>query len=374
VKNFACRVCIMTFCALLIACGNPNQRLDEHVFYDGPQFRLKVVRYYRNIPFNQLGEHAVVMCQSENTREFPAHEQQDAGWRMLGARDAQGSKDATEAALRVKDDYEVLDDYTLTGKMNVFNISFDACGHFINWDPGRLPQAMINPVEKPDSCAPNGPADCRYYDFEGDRAPRYEQIRAAGKGQVSFTASSATFKGVELLRVHTRNNGAVWHVATVGLDKVNCRQARQGESPPGERGYPGGERVLGCADQQSLKPDTVRSLSMSLLEYGMDDISLMDWLESALPPGSMVIWPEALSACGEAQEDDGQAPSTPCAEIRFNDIKGNSGALYIAMNTDQENRPGEVSFHSGVYLSGDRSRPIESLTSLPERLSADNMY
>ena len=371
-KNFACPVCIMTFCALLIACGNPNQRLDEHVFYDGPQFRLKVVRYYRNIPFNQLGEHAVVMCQSENTREFPAHEQQDAGWRMLGARDAQGSKDATEAALRVKDDYEVLDDYTLTGKMNVFNISFDACGHFINWDPGRLPQAMINPVEKPDSCAPNGPADCRYYDFEGDRAPRYEQIRAAGKGQVSFTASSATFKGVELLRVHTRNNGAVWHVATVGLDKVNCG-AREGtlgcKVNCGAR-----EGTLGCADRR-LQPDTIRSLSMSLLEYGMDDISLMDWLESALPPGSMVIWPEALSACGQAQEDDGQAPSTPpCAEIRFNDIKGNSGALYIAMNTDQENRPGEVSFHSGVYLSSNRSRPIESLTSLRERLSANNMY
>jgi hypothetical protein len=113
---------------------------------------------------------------------------------------------------------------------------------------------------------------------------------------------------------------------------------------------------------------------MSLLEYGMDDISLMDWLESALPPGNMVIWPQALSACGEAQEDDGQAPSTPCAEIRFNDSGGNSGALYIAMNTDQENRPGEVSFHSGVYITGDRSQPIESLTSLRERLSADNMY
>ena len=331
-KNFACPVCIMTFCALLMACGNPNQRLDEHVFYDGPQFRLKVVRYYRNIPFNQLGEHAVVMCQSENTREFPAHEQQDAGWRMLGARDAQGSKDATEAALRVKDDYEVLDDYTLTGKMNVFNISFDACGHFINWDPGRLPQAMINPVEKPDSCAPNGPADCRYYDFEGDRAPRYEQIRAAGKGQVSFTASSATFKGVELLRVHTRNNGAVWHVDIVGLK----------------------------ADEPGLKPDTVPSLSMSLLEYGLDNISLMDWLEAVLPPRSMVIWPDAPGACGDRR----------CAEVRFNDSAGNSGALYIAMNTDSENRAGEASFHSGTYSSGDRSQPIGSLAGLRDILAS----
>ena len=68
----------MIFFILLVACGNPNQRLDEYVFYDGSQFRLKVVRYYRNIPFNQLGEHAVVMCRSENTTQFPAHAQQDA--------------------------------------------------------------------------------------------------------------------------------------------------------------------------------------------------------------------------------------------------------------------------------------------------------
>jgi hypothetical protein len=323
----------MTFCALLVACGNPNQRLDEYVFYNGPQFRLKVVRFYRNIPFNQLGEQAVVMCQSENTMEFPAHEQQDAGWRMLGARDAQGSKDAKEAALRVKDDYDVIDNHTLIGKMNVFNISFDGCGHFINWDPSRLPQAMINPVEKPDSCAPNGPADCRYYDFEGDRAPRYEQIHVTGKGQVNFTASSATFKGVELLRVATRNNGGVWHVETVG---------------PG-------------TGKQRLKPDTVRSLSMSLPEYGTNDVSLMDWLESALPPRSVVIWPDVLVACGDRR----------CAEIRFNDIAGNSGTLYIATNTGSELQPDKASFHSGVYISGDKSQPVGSLAGLRETLATD---
>ena len=132
--------------------------------------------------------------------------------------------------------------------------------------------------------------------------------------------------------------------------------------------------ALGCADKQRLDPDAVRSLSMPLLEKGMDDVSLMDWLESALPPRSMVIWPDALSACGEPQGADAQNRFPLCAEIRFNDSEGNSGALYIAVNTNQESRPGEVSFHSGVYLSGDRSRPIESLTSLPERLSADNMY
>jgi len=340
VKKITSPICIITLCILLVACGNPNQRLDEYVFYDGPQFRLKVVRYYRNIPFNQLGEHAVVMCQSENTTKFPAYEQQDAGWRTLGAGGGQGSEDAREAAFMVKDDYEVFDDHTLIAKTTVFNISFDACGHFINWDPGRLPQAMINPVEKPDSCAPNGPADCRHYDFAADRAPQYEQISIAAKGRVGFTARSKTFKDVESLRVQTRNNGDVWHVETVGLAR------------------------------QRLDADAVGSLSMPLLERGMSDVSLMDWLESALPPRSMVIWPDALGACVEAQEDDGQVPSTPCAEIRFNDSEGNSGSLYIAINTDRENRPAEVSFHSGVYISGDRPRPIGSLTGLRESLAA----
>jgi len=322
--------CIVTLAVLLMACGNPNQRLDEYVFYDGPQFRLKVVRFYRNIPFDTLGEHAVVMCQSENTAKFPAPDPQDAGWRLLGSADARGSNNAREAVPGVKGDYDVFDDHTLVGKMNVFNISFDACGHFINWDPSRLPQAMINPLEKPDSCAPNGQADCRYYDFKGDRKPHYEKIRVAGKGQVSFTASSPTFRGVELLRVQTRNNGAVWHVEPAGF-----------------------------ADKRRLKPDTVRSLSISLPGNGRGGISLMDWFESVLPAGSMVIWPDASVTCGDQQ----------CAEISFNDTEGNSGTLYIAMNMDSENRQGEVIFHSGVYRSGKESRPVRSLAGLRESLA-----
>lgn len=346
-------VYLIPLCALLVACGNPNQRLDQYVFYDGPQFKLKVVRYYRNIPFNQLGEHAVVMCQSGNTTTSPAYDEQDAGWRTLGAVGGQDSQDAKQAALRVKDEYEVFDDHTLIAKTNVFNISFDACGHFINWDPSRLPQTMIEPVEKPDSCAPDGPVDCRHYDFEGDRAPEYEQISIATKGQVAFTVKSKAFKRVEVLRVQTRNNGAVWHVKTVGLDKVNRRQAKEG--------------TLGYANKQRLDADAVGSLQMPLLEKGMSDVSLMDWLESALPPRSMVIWPDALGACGETQEKDSQAL---CAEIRFNDSDGNSGALYVTMNTDPNDRPGEVSFHSGAYTSGGRTRPLGSLTGLRERLAA----
>ena len=333
-------LCVITLCSLLAACGNPNQRLDEYVFYDGPEFKLKVVRSYRNIPFNYLGEHAVVMCQSENTAEFPAHDQQDAGWRMLGAGSGQGSKNAEEAALAVKNDYQVLDDHTLIAKTNVFNISFDACGHFINWDPSRLPPSMMNPVQKPDSCAPNGPVDCRYYDFEGERAPRYEQIRVTGKGQVGFTASSKTFKGVELLSVQTSNNGAVWHVETA------------------------------VSDKQGLTPGTIRSLPVQSLEKELDNTSLVSWFETVLPPRSVVIWPGVLSRCGERRDTGEQTSSTPCAEIHFNDIEGNSGTLYIVMDMGSEGSPGKVSFHSGVYDSGGKSRPIDSLAGLHEILLA----
>jgi hypothetical protein len=331
--------CVITLCSLLAACGNPSQRLDEYVFYDGPEFKLKVVRSYRNIPFNYLGEHAVVMCQSDNTAEYPAHDQQDAGWRMLGAGSGQGSKNAEQAAVAVKHDYQVLDDHTLIAKTSVLNISFDACGHFINWDPSRLPQSMLNPVEKPDSCAPNGPVDCRYYDFEGDRAPRYEQIRVTAKGQVSFTARSRTFKGVELLSVQTSNNGAVWHVETAGSDK------------------------------QALKPATIRSLPMRSLGKELDNTSLVHWLESVLPPRSVVIWPDVLSRCGEHQGTGEQTSSTPCAAIHFNDAEGNSGTLYIVMAVASENSPGKASFHSGVYNSGGKSRPIDSLAGLSENLA-----
>ena len=151
---------------------------------------------------------------------------------------------------------------------------------------------------------------------------------------------------------------------------MNCRKARQGELRS-KRRSPGGEGALEYANKQRLDADAVGSLSMPLLEKGMSDVSLMDWLESALPPRSMVIWPEALTACGEAQEDDGQDPSTPCAEIRFNDSEGNSGALYIAVNTNQESRPGEVSFHSGIYIASDRSRRVGSLSDLRESLTVD---
>ncbi len=341
-KEIACYFYVLMLGVLLVACGEPNQRLDEQVFYDGPQFRLKVVRYYRNIPFNYLGEHAVVMCQSDNTGDYSGHDRQDAGWRMLGEADARGSKHARDVAPGLQDDYLVFDDHTLVGKKNVFNISFDACGHFINWDPTRLPQDMVEVAQRPDSCAPDGPLDCRYYDFEGVRKPQYEQISVAGPGQVSFRVRATAFREVQSLHVETRNNGALWHVDMVKPDT-------------------GGHE---------LQPGTARSLSVSLLEAGMDDVSLVDWFESVLPPGSMVIWPDGLAACGEPQGDGAPIHSPLCAEIRFNDSKGNSGALTVSMATDAEHAPGKASFHSAVYTTAGRERPVGSLAGLRESVAA----
>lgn len=329
---------IMLAVALLLACGEPSRRLDEYVFYDGPVLRLKVVRYYRNIPFSPLGEHAVVMCRSGNTADAPAIDGQDAGWRVLGSAPGLGSKDARDVALQVMDEYEVRDDRTLIAKTPVFNISFDACGHFINWDPGRLPGVMIDPVEKPDSCAPIGNVDCRPLDFEGDRAPHYEQIDVPATGQVGFTVSSKAFRDVHSLRVHTRNNGAVWHVDTQG----------HGE--------------------KELVPDGLRSLPATALETGKHAATLADWFESVLPPGSMVVWPDALTACGEQQAANGAAPSSQCTGIRFTDGAGNSGVLYLLMDAGPE--PPKASFHSGVFRSGNSSRSIGSPDELRDILAA----
>jgi len=335
VTKTARHACVLLLLGLLVACGEPNQRLDEYVFYDGPQFRLKVVRYYRNIPFNYLGEHAVVMCRSENTGDFPGNDAADAGWRMLAEAPAQGSRDAREVALGIRDDYQVLDAHTLIAKTGVFNISFDACGHFINWDPTRLPQTMINAVPRPDSCAPAGPLDCRFSDFEGDRKPLYEQISVAGEGQVSFRVSTPAFRGVRSLHVQTRNNGALWHVDAAGSDT-------------------GGQR---------LQPGNVRSLSMASLGEGQAEVSLMEWLESVLPPRSMVIWPDGPVACDEHQGGR-QGAATACAKIGFNDSQGNSGTIYIALNKASEGGYGNASFYSGVYATGNRSEQLGSLAGL----------
>ena len=317
---------------LLSACGNPNQRLDEYLFYDGPQFKLKLVRFYRNVPFDQLGERAVVMCRSNSTADIPSQFPEDTGWRMLGSGDARGSHDAREAARGVTPAYEVLDEHTLVSMLKVFNISFDACGHFINWDPSRLPDSMIDPVEKPDTCAPTGLADCRYLDFEDARMPRYRQVRVEGPGRVSFTVSSRAFRDIAQLHVQTLDNGAVWHVDVEGAGDIRDR----------------------------LNPGVLRSLPVSSLDAGLEAASLSDWLAGLLPPGGMVIWPDASVVCGARR----------CASIHFNDSAGNSGVLSLVVASGKDGQLAQAGFESAVYRAGETDARFSSLAGLQKALRA----
>src|SRR5688572_33151381 len=112
---------------LVSGCGNRTRKLDETRFYDGPQFRLKLVRYYENLPFHYTGEVFRVQCASARTADFPGHETQDPGWVTLGNGGAIGSTNAGQLADRERRNYLVVDERTLVWLGTGFNISFDAC-------------------------------------------------------------------------------------------------------------------------------------------------------------------------------------------------------------------------------------------------------
>jgi hypothetical protein len=104
----------------------------------------------------------------------------------------------------------VIDERTLVWTGNGFQVSFDACGHFQSWYPSRLPAEMIDPVEKPEWCAPAGTADCRNYDFFGDRHPRFEQIEVKPNGRVSFVVRTSALRPDGMLRVVSADSGRTW--------------------------------------------------------------------------------------------------------------------------------------------------------------------
>jgi hypothetical protein len=200
--------------ALLVSgCGNRTRKLDETPLYDGPQFKLKLVRYYENLLFHYTGEVFRVQCASARTADSPANEMHDAGWVTLGNGGAIGSKSAAELAERERDNYRVLDDRTLAWLGTGVNVSYDACGAFRGWHPTALPTDMIDPVEKPDYCAPKGGGDCRHYDFLGDRAPAFDQLDVRPDGRISFVARSRSIKPRGAARVESADSGRTWVVA-----------------------------------------------------------------------------------------------------------------------------------------------------------------
>jgi hypothetical protein len=199
----------------LLACSAGVRRLDEEVLHPGPGYRLKVVRYYENLPFHYSGEIYSVQCESAATRGFEAHATQDAGWRMLERGGAMGTTRASDLIPRFEGRFLALDESTLVWLDRLFHVTFDACGHFASWDPTSLPADRIDPVEKPDYCAPRGQADCRTMDFEGDRTPRYEQVHVASDGRIRFIARTPAFRNAEALEVASDDFGRTWKVDVI---------------------------------------------------------------------------------------------------------------------------------------------------------------
>ena len=202
--------------ALLTGCKD-TRRLDEAVFYEGPVFTLKVVRFYRNLFLSYNGETFSVQCSSDDTADYPGNKFAEPGWYELGSGGAIGTESADDVIEQVRNQYIIVDDNTLAIPGVVFGVSFSGCTQFKTWNPTTLPPEMIDPVEKPDYCAPKGGADCRYYDYQGDRAPVYEDIRIDAAGHVSFIVRTKTFKDVEGLRVSSTDAGDTWTVTPIGL-------------------------------------------------------------------------------------------------------------------------------------------------------------
>ena len=202
----------MLLATVLASCVGGTRKLDEAVFYDGPQFKLKLVRYHENLPFHYVGEVYRVQCGSAQTLQSPADATQDSGWVTIGNGGAIGSKSAVELVERVGAAYRVIDDRTLLWTGNGVEVSFDACGQFQSWYPTSLPAEMINSVAKPHYCAPIGTADCRNHDFLGDRMPRFERIEVRPDGRVAFVARSAAFRPNGAVRVESADSGRTWEV------------------------------------------------------------------------------------------------------------------------------------------------------------------
>ena len=191
------------------ACKPSTKKLDEAPMYSGPFFTLKAVRYYEKYPMHYNGEVFRIACASPNTRSSPAHKTQDSGWVTLGNGGAIGTKSAKEVAAHERANYIIVNDTTLAWTGTGLNVSFDGCGNRRYWHPTMLSREEIDTVPKPEYCAPVGTADCRHYDFLGERQPRYTDISVAPSGTLEFTATSPAFRA-RRIRVRSTDAGATW--------------------------------------------------------------------------------------------------------------------------------------------------------------------
>jgi hypothetical protein len=197
----------------LLACGTSTRKLDEAILYQGPQFALKLVRYYEEYPFHFVGEVYSVQCGSARTAASPGHTTQEPGFVTLAAGAALGSKSAAELIERERGYFHPIDDATLVWSDSILQVSFDACGEIRKWFPWDLPSELIEPAEKPAYCKPTGNVDCSKDDFSGDREARFEEIRVdPAAGTVSFIVRSAALKSERGVRVTSADRGRTWNI------------------------------------------------------------------------------------------------------------------------------------------------------------------
>lgn len=198
--------------ALLVAGCDRFERLDEKVFYDGPEFKLKLVRYYESLFLHFSGEVYSVQCQSAATMNMKSRsKREDDGWRMITTGAALGSTSAQEIIDTVGGNYLVVDEQTFVELRNGLSVTFDACGSIQGWYPTELPIELIDQVEKPDHCAPKGTGDCRHYDFMGDRAAHIDAVTIDGSGHISFVVQSKAFKDQAAFLISSVDFGRSWH-------------------------------------------------------------------------------------------------------------------------------------------------------------------
>jgi hypothetical protein len=208
------------------------RKLDELVFYEGPGHRLEVVRYYEEAPLHYSGEIYSVQCQSPATRNLEAHSTQDADWLRLERGGAIGTKRAADLLPRFEGRHIPIGEGRVVWLGPALQVSFDACGSFAWWDPVSLAPELVDPVVKPDYCAPKGSGDCRRMDFEGDRAPRYDEIRVERSGRIRFVARTPAFRNTMALLVTSDDFGLTWKVEPTG-GKRSEPSPEAGSAPAG---------------------------------------------------------------------------------------------------------------------------------------------
>jgi hypothetical protein len=55
--------------------------------------------------------------------------------------------------------------------------------------------------------------DCRHYDFLGEREPRFEEIRVASQGSISFIVRSKAIRNGKSVQVQSPDFGKTWQIA-----------------------------------------------------------------------------------------------------------------------------------------------------------------